>query len=93
MDRSALKRHSPRIGDPNAHCLYNRPARIRDDLPLFRCESPWTRFAIIARSNPWARTSRSSVTPYGMLASSASARRLFLAEAWFSWKRRHTCKS
>ncbi len=38
----------------------------------------WTRAAIMARSNPWARPSRSSVMPCGKLASSASAWRCSL---------------
>jgi hypothetical protein len=43
----------------------------------------WTRPAIVARSNPWARTSRSSVMPCGKLASSASAWRCSLTRLGF----------
>ena len=63
--RPALKRRPPCIGDAEANRLYGRAAG--DDLAL------WTRPAIMARSNPRARTSSSSVRPCGKLASGASA--------------------
>ncbi len=75
MRQSTYEGPPARIGDPDADQVDRRAIGGREDLAPAVARPSCTRPAIAARSTSWLSTSRSSMMPCGMLASSASARR------------------
>jgi hypothetical protein len=93
MARSALKRHPPRIGDSDADHFYNRAARTRDDLSQRCCEAFVDEACEHGAIESMCEDEQVLCDAVRNAREQRQRTALFFAEAWFSWRRRHTCRT